>query len=138
MLPLRFPVEVYSGIAPPAALIEAMASRPSQPPQRPRPSSAITPPTFDPLFPPQLGTPGASVADDAPPSYEDAMADEIGPLDGPRRDYSGITNENAPSDVSDAKVPGYTAREGDTGGNSGRPFPGSGPNSRPGNGRYNG
>ena len=26
--------------------------------------------------------------DEAPPSYEDAMADEIGPVDGPRRDYS--------------------------------------------------
>ena len=26
--------------------------------------------------------------DEAPPSYEDAMADEIGPVDGPRRNYS--------------------------------------------------
>ncbi len=34
--------------------------------------------------------------EDAPPSYEDAMADEIAPVDGPRRDYSGVTDENAP------------------------------------------
>ena len=25
--------------------------------------------------------------DDAPPSYEDAMADEVGPVDGPRRNF---------------------------------------------------
>ena len=35
--------------------------------------------------------------EDAPPSYEDAMADDIAPVDGPRRDYSGVTDENAPS-----------------------------------------
>lgn len=34
--------------------------------------------------------------DDAPPSYEDAMADDIAPVDGPRRDYSGVTDVNAP------------------------------------------
>jgi hypothetical protein len=126
---------VYSGIAPPEALLEAMALRPSQVPARPpRPSAANAPPTFDPAYPPQLGTPGASATEDAPPSYEDAMADEIGPLDGPRRDYSGVTNEHGPSDVSDEKVPGYSAREGAKSSDSGRLFPGSGPGPRPGTG----
>jgi hypothetical protein len=55
----------------------------------------------DPLYPPQLGAPGAAGLDDAPPSYEDAIADEIGPVDGPRRDWSGVTNENAPTDLGD-------------------------------------
>lgn len=29
-----------------------------------------------------------SANDDAPPSYEDAIAEDIGPVDGPRRDYN--------------------------------------------------
>jgi hypothetical protein len=85
-------------------------------------------PTYDPLYPPQLGTPSAGSTEDAPPSYEDAIADEIGPVDGPRRDYSGMTNENAPSDVGDEKGSGEKS------GNWGRLFPGSGPGPRPGSG----
>lgn len=84
--------------------------------------NAAARPTYDPLYPPQLGTPSAASADDAPPSYEDAMADEIGPVDGPRRDYSGMTNENAPSQIDDEK------------GSGGRLFPGSGAGPRPGSG----
>lgn len=63
-----------------------------------------------------------SVADAPPPSYEDAMADEIGPVDGRRGDYSGITNENGPSEVDDG---------GRKSGNSGRLFPESGPGEPP-------
>ncbi len=121
---------MYSGIEPPPALLEAMASRPSRPPIPARPStlSAAARPTYDPLYPPQIGTPGATSVDDAPPSYEDAMADEIGPVDGPRRDYSGMTNENAPSEIDDE------TSSGEKSGNFGRLFPGSGPGPRPGSG----
>lgn len=58
---------------------------------------------------------------EAPPSYEDAMADDIGPLDG-RRVYSGVTDENAPSDVGEkggAAVPGYSAQSGSGAGRGG-------------------
>ncbi|TVY52206.1 hypothetical protein LCER1_G006293 [Lachnellula cervina] len=107
-LPLRFQVEIYSGVKPPAALLDAMASRPPVPV---RPSTTQPPPTSvqaaDPLYPPQLGTPGATVTD-APPSYEDAMADDIAPADGPRREYSGITDVNAPPMDEKGAAPKYS------------------------------
>ena len=78
MIPLRLSVEVYSGIAPPKALLEAMAasrgkdkSRPDHPPL--------------PLRPPE---PNSYGDDAALPSYEDAIADSLGPLEGPRREYN--------------------------------------------------
>lgn len=52
--------------------------------------------THDPLYPPQLG-PGQQGSDDAPPSYEDAMADQVGVIDGGGREYSGITDVDAPA-----------------------------------------
>jgi hypothetical protein len=106
-LPLRMPVKVYSGIKPSPALLKAMATshqRPhvpmgvgpnppsigNHPPVAPIPSSPSTPPYEQ--HSPRVGTfapsPQANPGDDAPPSYEDAMADEIGPVDGPRRDYN--------------------------------------------------
>ena len=97
-LPLRFHVEIYSGITPPAALLDAIASRPPGVPSRPSNISAPSQaPAYDPMYPPQL-PPGANpgTTSDAPPSYEDAMADEISPADGPRREYSGVTDVNAP------------------------------------------
>lgn len=67
----------------------------------------------DPLYPPQMGPGSADL--DVPPSYEDAMADDIGPMNG-RREYSGVTDENAPSDVGGEKgggaAPGYTVQPG--------------------------
>lgn len=129
MIPLKFPVEVYSGIEPPAALVDAMTSRPHPPQFRPN----AAPANVDPAYPPQLGTPAAAMEDEAPPSYEDAIADEIGPVDG-NRVYSGVTNENAPSDVGDEKAAAHSARPGEKSGNSGRLFPGSGPGPRPGSG----
>lgn len=106
VLPLRMPVQVFSGIAPPPALLSAMAA--SRPPTTPlnanatanakfRPQSYMhsTPPTpTTPIYtsiPPQPGQYGGgpmSTNDDAPPSYEDAIAEDIGPVDGPRRDYN--------------------------------------------------
>ena len=52
--------------------------------------SSGTPASSSALYPPQLQPgedPGVSTAYDAPPSYEDAIADDIGPIDGPRREY---------------------------------------------------
>ncbi|KZZ91120.1 arrestin [Moelleriella libera RCEF 2490] len=134
-LPLHFAVvEVYSGITPPAELVEAARnSRPGRatltiPPRLPprvnsTPSSPVQSqgrgqssaqaqaqrpavphrPAHDPLYPPQL-QPGQTAApyDDAPPSYDEAVAENMaGPFDGlqSRPAYSGVTNENAPSQM---------------------------------------
>lgn len=106
-LPLRMPVKVYSGIKPPPALLRAIATShprppvpldasPRPPPMGSHPSFAHTPsspstPSYE-QHSPQTGTlasPQQTISgDDAPPSYEDAMADEIAPVDGPRRDYN--------------------------------------------------
>ncbi|EDN05267.1 predicted protein, partial [Histoplasma mississippiense (nom. inval.)] len=84
VLPLRMAVQVYSGIAPPQALLDAIRRTPSKaskasddpPPKPPRPEVAPTVPPVQDEY------------DDAPPSYEDAMADALGPVDGPRREYN--------------------------------------------------
>ncbi|KAI6092141.1 hypothetical protein F4821DRAFT_224995 [Hypoxylon rubiginosum] len=119
-LPLKLSkVDVYSGINPPQELINALHSstntnttnthtntntnaRPTPPnlPSRPsqqqqqqqRPAQQ-----HDPLYPPQLG-PQGNPYDDAPPSYDEAMADRLaGPAARPA--YSGVTAENAPSSM---------------------------------------
>ncbi|CAM1501040.1 Fc.00g102020.m01.CDS01 [Cosmosporella sp. VM-42] len=144
-LPLHFAnLEVYSGITPPAELLEAArTSRPGRatiaipPPLPPRqsqsqmrpspvsPSQQQFPPhsqphqqqtvphTSDPLYPPQLqpgqdAPPGQNPPsyEEAPPSYDEAMAENLaGPFDGmqPRPAYSGVTNENAPSQMPPGK-----------------------------------
>lgn len=106
-LPLRMPVKVYSGIKPPPALLKAIATSHQQPhmpmdpgpkpssignhPPIPRTPSSPSTPSYE-QHSPRVGTfapsQQAMLNDDAPPSYEDAMADEIGPVDGPRRDYN--------------------------------------------------
>ncbi|KAI9167547.1 hypothetical protein HJFPF1_03675 [Paramyrothecium foliicola] len=129
-LPLRFQkVQVYSGITPPPELLEAARNRaPGEatinvPPQLPprtsqagRPgmqpgqsSQSVRPPqpAHDPLYPPQLA-PGEVEPpyDDAPPSYDEAVAENLtGPFDGlqSRPAYSGVTNENAPSQMPSEK-----------------------------------
>ncbi|KAB8290720.1 hypothetical protein EYC80_008358 [Monilinia laxa] len=93
-IPLRFKIDIFSGIEPPAALLDAMTA---QPPIPARPPVSMAPPPFDPAFPPQVGAPGAPDLDDAPPSYEDALAEDITQANGASRPaYSGVTNENAP------------------------------------------
>ncbi|KAG5999388.1 hypothetical protein E4U21_006888 [Claviceps maximensis] len=74
--------------------------------QAQRPPMPQRPPQ-DPLYPPQL-QPGQTVPpyDDAPPSYDEAVAANLsGPFDGlqSRPAYSGVTNENAPSQMPSEK-----------------------------------
>lgn len=115
VLPLRLPVQVYSGIAPPPKLLELMANNPvpqptpaplfpkpadSKVPYSPTESSAPSTPLHEPStplheinsYPAPVGSYAAQQAsdypEDAPPSYEDAIADEMAPVDGPRRDYN--------------------------------------------------
>lgn len=96
-----------------ATLVQAAASssstggRPNLPPRTGRsgstaiPLAPVQPPIMDPLYPPQL-VPGQETApyDDAPPSYDEAMAENLtGPGSQSRPAYSGVTNENAPSQM---------------------------------------
>ncbi|KAK4188057.1 hypothetical protein QBC35DRAFT_409221 [Podospora australis] len=85
------------------------AQAPSLPPRIPAPGSAqaaaapAQQPPSDPLYPPQL-RPGqdAPPYDDAPPTYEEAMAEEMtGPVipTTARPAYSGVTDENAASSL---------------------------------------
>jgi hypothetical protein len=79
-----------------------MAARPTAPvaPTQPPPA------TPDPAYPPQLGTAGAGGVVDAPPSYEDAQGDEIAPLEGVTRHYSGVTDVNA-AETDDTEPPPF-------------------------------
>lgn len=119
VLPLRLAVKVYSGIAPPPALLQRMAASHIHIPAGAQfPATALSPGSNVPLYPPPTPMtpsyahqqtpvpPGGTTSshfqpssprppqppggddEEAPPSYEDAMADEIAPVDGPRRDYS--------------------------------------------------
>ncbi|KAL2824776.1 hypothetical protein BDW59DRAFT_82494 [Aspergillus cavernicola] len=105
VIPLRVPVRVYSGITPPPALLEAMAAntqiKPKAPhhtpswPQENNPERPPMPPR------PPMAAPAASsdeAYDEAPPSYEDAIAETLSPLDGPRREYY-------PPDASSTRSP---------------------------------
>lgn len=103
------PVEVYSGIAPPQSLLDQMAGRPIA---QPTPNDNLRPPGSTngpstghsprPSRPPSQAQsdhvePSPSdIPDEAPPSYEDAMADDLAPVDGPRRDYHQQTTSTPP------------------------------------------
>ena len=76
---LNMPVQVYSGIRPPQALLDAHYSLPQHlPPQTP-----VSPQTPSlPSRPPQsFAPPPNNIPPDAPPSYEDAIADDLGHKD---------------------------------------------------------
>lgn len=104
VLPLRLPVKIFSGIAPPASLLSAMARRPvvshlqhdattqsgAIPGYDQLAPTPVSPTSPDQNFPARIGSSNHHINSDEPPppSYEDAMAEEIGPLDGPRRDYN--------------------------------------------------
>ncbi|KAI9791739.1 MAG: hypothetical protein M1816_003549 [Peltula sp. TS41687] len=151
LLPLRHPVKVFSGIAPPPALLAGMARRPtaaSNPSNlsvdttglRPPPSQAATWHAETPVTPSYVSTPprlgehipaGASSdleADAAPPSYEDAMAEDVGPVDGHRRDYSTpvVLPEARRGDAPHQKEPSAGSRR-----DSERLFPDSEPGDAP-------
>jgi hypothetical protein len=81
-LPLRFETEVYSGISPPDTILDAIAS--SSSPHRvftsPANSPSIQPRRYDPAYPPQL-TQRGQATDELPPSYQDAIAEDMPPPD---------------------------------------------------------
>lgn len=94
---LRMPVKVYSGIAPPPELLARMSDQwPAQAEAQPQPQASSYTPTPGPsqaFHPPQQSsqpgqfTPPQTLPQDLPPSYEDAVGNDYGPVDGPRRDY---------------------------------------------------
>ncbi|OCL02014.1 arrestin [Glonium stellatum] len=107
VLPLRLPVKVYSGIAPPAALLQAMASgsgmanpdlasageKLKPEPSVAMPHTPVDPPAFTAnQSPPQQGAhlppQNAPGYDEAPPSYEDAIGQDLPPIDGYRGEYA--------------------------------------------------
>ncbi|KAI7650761.1 hypothetical protein KC318_g16198 [Hortaea werneckii] len=128
VLPLRLSAMVYSGIAPPAEVLEAMAQaktnvgRTTSTPAKTQanasdpmdektrletqqsdfganqvpPTPVDSPdPSGRPAVPPRKAVPGASAAEstepafeDAPPSYEDAIAGNVRPVNAPRPDYA--------------------------------------------------
>lgn len=87
------PVKVFSGIAPPQALLDAMAAASLKPgPTKLQSSLPAEIGTNRPPMPPRPSGERVPVNSgdeyaDAPPSYEDAMADNLSPVDGPRREY---------------------------------------------------
>ncbi|KAF2231681.1 arrestin [Viridothelium virens] len=92
VLPLRIPVTVYSGIAPPQALLDAMqdSDHDNRPARVARKSAAggEGTNTTSPSTASSLGQPVETQYEDAPPSYEDVIAQDLPPIDGPRRDYA--------------------------------------------------
>lgn len=106
VLPLRLPVKVYSGIAPPKALLEASLTgeashlKPSTlniPPQQQQAPHTPTTPTYggfgnssggfpgQPAQPPPAAT--APYGDAPPPSYEEAIGQDLPPINGYRGSY---------------------------------------------------
>lgn len=89
------PVKIYSGIAPPQALLDAMAAS-GQPPKMAKPNLPSGDTMGRPPVPPRpnnqpIPAGPDDVYDEAPPSYEDAMAESLSPVDGPRREYNPPT-----------------------------------------------
>ncbi|KAF1993875.1 arrestin [Amniculicola lignicola CBS 123094] len=77
VLPLRLPVKVYSGIAPPKALLDATQQQQQGMGMGMGPAPGMG-----------MGHPPPPVPyDDAPPSYEDAIGQDLPPIDGYRGNY---------------------------------------------------
>jgi hypothetical protein len=107
VLPLRLPVKVYSGIAPPKALLEAALSGEGQKLNPSIPSLTVPPyqqgqSPHTPTTPTHAGfasgpnafpgqpaqpQPQAGGFEDAPPSYEEAVGQELPPINGYRGSY---------------------------------------------------
>ncbi|KGO77159.1 Arrestin-like, N-terminal [Penicillium italicum] len=125
VLPLRMPVRVFSGIAPPQALLDAMAAaslQPSSSKMKPQPSLPTEAGSSRPSVPPRpTGEPvpvnSGDVYDDAPPSYEDTIGDHLSPVDGPRREYhppdaSSQSTVESGADSKSAAQPGKAPEDG--------------------------
>jgi hypothetical protein len=82
VLPLHINVEVFSGIKPPPELLKRTETNP--PKRKPVPSE-VSPAYAGPA----TGLPAQSAPghEDAPPSYEDVIAENVPPVDGPRPGY---------------------------------------------------
>lgn len=105
------PVQIYSGVALPSAPINRMNNRPMFPQNQTNAnqSNSPHPPSTRPSQPhlsqpphahrPPTGQFGSSpdFGEEAPPSYDDAIADDAGPVDGLRRNYS--QQHSTPSSV---------------------------------------
>lgn len=114
------PVKVYSGIAPPQALLDAIAAAAPHPSSKP--TAGPSWPTSDengrPPMPPRPSTGpvpanAGAVYDDAPPSYEDAMAENLSPVDGPRREYhppDASSSRRSVDSGADSKSPVQTGK----------------------------
>lgn len=106
-LPLRFPVQVFSGIPAPKELVDGTSPRPQSQGQGmpsgrpflpPRPGTNVTTgvtatPGYDPAYPPQL-RPGDEELDAPPPSYEDAIKEGSSPVQA-SGNSSGFNNSSA-------------------------------------------
>ena len=96
MQSLHMPLKVYSGIAPPPEISSRMSDQwPTQGQAQPlgsQPPSFTQTPSSRP--PQQFHQPSHTIPmphsspEDAPPSYEDVIADDIRPQDGPRGEQS--------------------------------------------------
>lgn len=108
VLPLRLPVKIYSGIAPPKALLEATLAGDGQklnptmntlnvpPIQQTQAPHTPTTPTHTSFAnggnafhgaPPQVPPQQAGGFEDAPPSYEEAIGQDLPPINGYRGSY---------------------------------------------------
>ncbi|KAF2427248.1 hypothetical protein EJ08DRAFT_593140 [Tothia fuscella] len=109
VLQLRTNVEVYSGITPPADLLkrmEAQAQNPAfdHPPMQAQPASMAPPGYSGPLQPGAQAPPhNVSGMEDAPPSYEDAVATDLPPLAGARPAYRPPTAPEGESTIDEKR-----------------------------------
>lgn len=119
VLPLRLPVQVYSGIAPPPALLKSLEAGQAKSPtasftQQPGRTQGVGQLSSGPAdtipfassSSSSQGTVNPSSYEDAPPSYEDAIAQDLPPIDGPRRNY-----EPPPNSSSDLGMTGGSKRK---------------------------
>lgn len=123
-LPLRFPVQVYSGIPTPNELLngskphiqDVPLGRPElRPFLPPRPGTSVstgvtTNQGYDPAYPPQLRP--NEMSDAPPPSYEDAIAEGISSVSiqpSASSSTTGLNNENLGNGASGHGTPTATA-----------------------------
>lgn len=127
--PIRLEIEVWSGMRPPQALLDQIEAQ-RQSPQRRTSTQDSKQASYNQLQPqspvrigsssqsqyaPPLGrppshgntsklaTPGTMNDNDLPPSYEDAMATDLTPIDGPRPSGFSPNNEQRPAFNPDSK-----------------------------------